>query len=175
MSPDVNIESSPDISKDADEIHTAEMTFTYKTHIFGGTEQAELTAINPYIAPITKISAEVHAVPYLESDYGDVKRNDTGKLGGGDQDLSEVNAMTIGNYMDKLDDGLISYPEYEMIDWILDYQRNPETGELEPATDPNLPFGYVPEKGDGLTYVNPRHRLYDQEVEITPDHMKEVI
>ena len=173
MSPDVNIESSPDISKDTDEIHTAEMTFTYKTHIFGGTEQAELTTINPYIAPITKISAEVHAVPYLEPDQDNVPKNNTGKLG----EPSEIDQhqMSIGNYLNKLDDGLIPYPEYEMIDWILDYQRNPETGELEPVTDPNKPFGYVPEAGDGLTYVNPRHRLYDQEVEITPDHMKQLI
>ena len=175
MGNDISIESSPDISKDTDEIHTAELSFTYKTHIFGGTEQADLTAINPYTAPVTKISAEIHAVPYLEKDYGDVVSNPTGKLGDGDQDLSEVNAMTIGNYLDKVDDGLIPYPEYEMIDWILDYERDPDTGELKPVTDPNLPFGYTPEKGDGLTYVNRRHRLYDQEVEITPDHMKQLI
>lgn len=60
-----------------------------------------------------------------------------------------------------------------MIDWILDYERDPETGEL--YTDPNKPFGYIPEAGDGLTYINPRHRLYDQEVEITPDHMTQAI
>jgi len=173
MSPDVNIESSPDISKDTDEIHTAEMTFTYKTHIFGGTEQAELTAINPFIAPITKVSAEIHAVPYLERDQSDVGYNNTGKLGGGDDDLGKE--MSIENYIDNLDKGQIAYPEYEMIDWILDYERDPETGELKPVTDPNLPFGYEPEKGDGLTYVAPRHRLYDQEVEITPDHMKQTI
>ena len=83
--------------------------------------------------------------------------------------------MSIENYLNKLDDGLISYPEYEMIDWILDYQRNPETGELEAPDWINQPFGYVPEAGDGLTYVNRRHRLYDQEVEITPDHMKQTI
>jgi hypothetical protein len=29
--------------------------------------------------------------------------------------------MSIENYLNKLDDGLIPYPEYEMIDWILDY------------------------------------------------------
>lgn len=89
--------------------------------------------------------------------------------------MGAVKEMTIENYLGKLDDGQISYPEYEMIDWILDYQRNPDTGELEPATDPNKPFGYVVEDKDGLTYVNPRHRLYDQEVEITPDHMKQTI
>jgi len=174
MSPDISIESSPDISKDQDEIHTAEMTFTYKTHIFGGTEQAELTSINPYIAPITKISAEVHSVPYLEPDEGNISSNTTGKLGGSPSEIDQ-HQMSIENYLNKLDDGQIPYPEYEMIDWILDYQRNPETGELEPVTDPNKPFGYVPEAGDGLTYVNPRHRLYDQEVEITPDHMKDLI
>ena len=84
MGNDISIESTPDVSKDSDEIHTAELSFTYKTYIFGGTEQRELTAINPYVAPITKISAEVHAVPYLESDYGDVVSNPTGKLGDGD-------------------------------------------------------------------------------------------
>ena len=173
MSPDISIESSPEISKDSDEIHTATMTFTYKTHIFGGTEQANLSAINPYVAPITKISAEVHAVPYLEPDEGNVSSNTTGKLGG--DSTIDHQQMSIENYLGKLDDGLIPYPEYEMIDWILDYQRNPETGELEPVTDPNEPFAYVPEAGDGLTYVNRRHRLYDQEVEITPDHMKELI
>ena len=26
-----------------------------------------------------------------------------------------------------------------------------------------------------MTYVNKRHRLYDQEVEITPDHMRQTI
>lgn len=143
MSPDISIESSPDISKDTDEIHTAEMTFTYKTHIFGGTEQAELTTINPYIAPITKISAEVHAVPYLEPDNGDIPYNATGHLEGSPSNVIP-NEMSIENYLGKLDDGLIPYPEYEMIDWILDYQRNPDTGELEPVTDPNLPFGYEP-------------------------------
>lgn len=174
MGNDVSIEATPDISKDADEIHTAQMTFTYKTYIFGGTEQAELTAINPYIAPITKISAEVHAVPYLEPDEGNISTNTTGKLGGSPAEIDQ-HQMSIENYLNKLDDGLIPYPEYEMIDWILDYQRNPDTGELEPVTDPNKPFGYEPEAGDGLTYVNPRHRLYDQEVEITPDHMKQLI
>ena len=83
--------------------------------------------------------------------------------------------MTVGNYLNKVDEGLIPYPEYEMIDWILDYERDPETGELKPMVDPNKPFGYVVENGDGLTYVNPTHRLYDQEVEITPDHMKQTI
>ena len=164
MSPDINIESSPDISKDTDEIHTATLSFTYKTHIFGGTEQGELTAINPYVAPITKIDAEIHAVPFLDPDSGDVKKNDTGKLGGGDQDLGGVNSMTVENYMNKLDEGKIEYPEYEIIDWILDYERN-ENGELVPVTDPNKPFAYVPEAGDGLTQVTLKHRLYDQEVE----------
>ena len=37
MGTDISISSEPEISKDADEIHTAELTFTYKTHIFGGT------------------------------------------------------------------------------------------------------------------------------------------
>lgn len=103
MSPDVSIESSPDISKDTDEIHTAELTFTYKTHIFGGTEQAELTAINPFIAPITKVSAEIHAVPYLEPDQDNVPKNNTGKLG----QPSEIDQhqMSIENYLGKLDDG----------------------------------------------------------------------
>lgn len=83
--------------------------------------------------------------------------------------------MSIENYLGKLDNGQISYPEYEMIDWILDYERDPETGELKPVTDPNKPFGYVVEDGDGLTWVTPKHRLYDQEVEMTPDHMVKTI
>lgn len=150
------------------------MTFTYKTHIFGGTEQAELTSVNPYTAPITKISAEVHAVPYLDPDDGNITYNNTGKLGGVPSEI-EQHQMSIDNYVNKLDNELIPYPEYEMIDWILDYERDPETGELKPVIDPNEPFGYVPERGDGLTFVNTRHRLYDQEVEITPDHMKQLI
>ena len=174
MGNDINIESQTDISKDADEVHTATINFTYKTHIFGGIDQAELGPINPYTAPITKISAEIHAVPYLEPDDGDVSFNTSGTLEPA-QDLGKVHEMSIGNYMDKLDDGQIPYPEYEMIDWIIDYQRNPETGELEAPDYINTPFGYTIEKGDGLTYVNPRHRLYDQEVEITPDHMVKTI
>ena len=173
MGTDISISSEPEISKDADEIHTAELTFTYKTHIFGGTEQAELTATNPYIAPVTKISAEIHAVPYLDPDDGNITVNTTGKLGGSPSEI-EQHQMSIENYLGKLDNGEIPFPEYEMIDWILDYKRN-ENGELEPVTDPNKPFGYIPEVGDGLTYVPPRHRLYDQEVEITPDHMKQGI
>ena len=173
MGTDISISSEPEIGKDADEIHTAELSFTYKTHIFGGTQQAELTTINPYIAPITKIGVELHAVPYLEPDDGNIPYNQSGHLGA----PSDINhkEMTIENYIGKLDDGQIPYPEYEQIDWILDYQRNPETGELEPVTNPNEPFGYVPEVGDGLTFVAPRHRLYDQEVEITPDHMVKAI
>ena len=159
MSPDISIETSPDISKDTDEIRTAELTFTYKTHIFGWTEQGELTATNPYIAPITKISAEIHAVPYLEPDDGNIPYNSSGKLDGSTSEINH-NEMSIENYLGKLDNGEIPFPEYEMIDWILDYKRN-ENGELEPVTDPNKPFGYIPEVGDGLTYVPPRHRLYD--------------
>jgi len=87
----------------------------------------------------------------------------------------EQHQMSIENYLGKLDNGQISYPEYEMIDWILDYEKDPETGMLTPVTDPNTPFGYVPEAGDGLTYVTPKHRLYDQEVEMTPDHMVQTI
>lgn len=174
MGNDISIESSPDLSKDTDEIHTAELSFTYKTHIFGGTEQGELSAVNPYIAPITKISAEIHAVPYLEPDEGNIPYNQSGHMDGHVSDINHKE-MTIENYLGKLDNEEIPYPEYEMIDWILDYVRDPETGELVPATPPNLPFGYVPEANDGLTYVAPRHRLYDQEVEITPDHMKQVI
>ena len=173
MSPDINIESSPEISKDTDEIHTATLTFTYKTHIFGGTEQGEIGVTNPFIAPITKISAEIHAVPYLEPDQDNVPKNNTGRI---DQPSEiEQHQMSIENYMNKLDNGQIPYPEYEMLDWIIDYQKNPDTGELEAPEWINDPFGYKPEAGDGLTYVNPRHRLYDQEVEITPDHMVQTI
>lgn len=170
MGNDVNIETQPDISKDTDEIHTATLTFTYKTYIFGGTEQAEMSTVNPYIAPITKISAEVHAVPYLEPDEGDVAHNTSGSIEP-TQNLSEIQAMTIGNYMDKVDNGQIAYPEYEMIDWIIDYQRD-EDGQLVAPEWINEPFGYTPQAGDGLTYVNPRHRLYDQEVETNYTNVK---
>ena len=104
MSPDINIESSPDISKDTDEIHTAELTFTYKTHIFGGTKQEPLTATNPYTAPITKISAEIHAVPYLEPDQDNVPYNQTGHLETGGNNINHQE-MTIENYIGKLDNG----------------------------------------------------------------------
>ena len=174
MGTDISISSEPEIGKDADEIHTAELSFTYKTHIFGGTQQAELGAINPYVAPITKIGVELHAVPYLEPDDGNIPYNQSGHMDGHVSDINHKE-MTIENYIDKLDDGQIPYPEYEQIDWILDYERDPETGQLVPVTNPNEPFGYVPEAGDGLTFVAPRHRLYDQEVEITPDHMVQTI
>lgn len=119
MGTDISMESKTDISKDDDEVHTANINFTYKTFIFGGTEQAELGATNPYIAPITKISAEVHMVPYLEQDQDDVGYNPVGKLGADDPNLGKE--MSIENYVNKLDKGQIPYPEYEMIDWILDY------------------------------------------------------
>lgn len=173
MGTDISISSEPEIGKDADEIHTAELSFTYKTHIFGGTRQDELTAINPYVAPITKIGVELHAVPYLEPDDGNIPYNQSGHLGGDSSDLNHKE-MTIENYIGQLDDGKIPYPEYEQIDWILDYERD-QDGNLVPVTPPNEPFGYVPEAGDGLTFVAPRHRLYDQEVEITPDHMVQTI
>ena len=174
MGTDISISSEPEISKDADEIHTAELSFTYKTHIFGGTRQEPLTAINPYVAPITKIGVEMHAVPYLEPDDGNIPYNQSSHLEGSQTDLNHKE-MTIENYIGKLDDGQIPYPEYEMIDWILDYDKDPETGELVPRTNPNEPFGYVPEAGDGLTFVAPKHRLYDQEVEVTPDHMTQTL
>lgn len=103
MGNDISMESQPELSKDSDEVHTANLTFTYKTFIFGGTDQAELGATNPYIAPITKISAEVHMVPYLERDQDDVGYNNTGKLGGDDPDLGKE--MSIENYVNKLDKG----------------------------------------------------------------------
>ena len=89
MGNDINIESTPDISKDTDEIHTAELSFTYKTHIFGGTEQAEMSSINPYTAPITKISAEIHAVPYLAPDEGNIQYNTTGTLVGSTSEIDQ--------------------------------------------------------------------------------------
>lgn len=89
--------------------------------------------------------------------------------------MSQVQEATIPNYFNKLENGEVPYPEYEMLDWIMDYQYNEETGELELPYDPNKPFGYEIEEGDGLTYVNHKHRLYDQEVEITPDHMVQTI
>lgn len=103
MSPDISISSETEISKDADEIHTAELTFTYKTHIFGGTRQEPLTAINPYVAPITKISTEIHAVPYLEPDQDNVPKNQSGKLG--EPSEIEQHQMSIENYLGKLDNG----------------------------------------------------------------------
>ena len=152
------------------------MTFTYKTHIFGGTEQGELDSINPFIAPITKISTEIHSVPYIERDSDNILKNDTGTASGGVGTNNPNSEDTdIPAYFKKLDDGKIPYPEYEQLDWIMDWQKNETTGEYELPYDPNEPYGYEIEKGDGLTYVNPRHRLYDQEVEITPDHMKQTI
>lgn len=170
MGTSIDIQSQPDVGKDADEIHTATLTFTYKTHIFGGTRQEELGIVNPYAAPVTKIGVEVHLVPFLNPDSGDVDYNDTGYSNGG-QDLGQVHSMSSENYLRKLGDGKVKYPEYEQIDWIMDYQPN-ENGELEPAYDPNQPFGYTPEERDGLTYVVPRHRLYDQEVETNRDNLR---
>ena len=170
MGTNINIESNPEISTDQDEIHTATLEFTYKTHIFGGTDQKEMGVVNPYIAPVTKISTEVHLVPYLEQDSDGVERNETGFIGSSNPQESDI-----PNYFNKLDDGQIPYPEYEQLDWIMDYQKNPETGEWELPYDPNEPYGYEIQDGDGLTYVNHKHRLYDQEVEITPDHMRKAI
>ena len=81
MGTNINIESNPEISIDQDEIHTATLEFTYKTHIFGGTDQKEMGVVNPYIAPVTKISTEVHLVPYLEQDSDGVAKNETGFIG----------------------------------------------------------------------------------------------
>ena len=142
------------------------MTFTFKTHFFGGINQEELGATNPFIAPITKISSEVHMVPYLEPDNGDIERNNTG-IAGDVQDLGNIKEATIPNYFNKLENGEIPYPEYEQLDWIMDYQWNPETGGYELPYDPNQPYEYTPEDGDGLTFVSRRHRLYDELVEIT--------
>lgn len=54
------------------------MSFTYKTYIFGGTKCEDMGVINPYTAPITKIGAEVHMVPYLEPDVEDIGKNSSG-------------------------------------------------------------------------------------------------
>lgn len=54
----------------------------------------------------------------------------------------------------------------------MDYQWNEETGEWETPYDPNQPYEYTPEDGDGLTYVNHRHRLYDQLVETNVTNLK---
>lgn len=174
MGNDISMSSNNEITKDQDEIHTAEMTFVYKTFIFGGTRCEDMNVINPYVAPITKIGVEIHNVPYLEPDVGDVNRISTG-ITENDSDLSKVKEATIPNYFNKLDKGEVKFPEYEQIDWIMDYQYNPETGQYELPYDPNMPYGYEVQQGDGLTYVNHKHRLYDQEVEITPDHMKQGI
>ena len=173
----IDIEANPEISKDQDEIHTATLTFTFKTYIFGGTEQKELGPINPYIAPITKIDAEIHTVPYLEPDYNDVGKG-TGIIGTS-QDLSKVKEASIDNYFKKLDAGEIPFPEYEMLDWILDYQYDQngnliynDDGSAKPLIDMTQPYGYEPERGDGLTQVTTKNRLYDQEVETNHDNVK---
>lgn len=178
MGNSIDIETNPEISKDQDEIHTATLTFTFKTYIFGGTEQKELGPINPYIAPITKIDAEIHAVPYLAAEYDDSGKNESGYIGI-QTDLSKVKESSIDTYFEKLDDGEIPFPEYEMLDWILDYQYDEngnliynDDGSAKTLIDMTQPYGYEPEPGDGLTQVTTKHRLYDQEVDTNDDNVK---
>ena len=81
MGTNINIESNPEISTYQDGSHAATLEFAYKTHMLGGTDQKEMGVVNPYIAPVTKISTEVHLVPYLEQDSDGVERNETGFIG----------------------------------------------------------------------------------------------
>ena len=50
-----------ELGNDQDDITTATLTFTFKTYMFGGNDQVEMTPAGGYVAPITKISAELHA------------------------------------------------------------------------------------------------------------------
>ena len=43
--------------------------------------------------------------------------------------MSKVKESSIDTYFKKLDDGEIPFPEYEILDWILDYQYD-ENGNL---------------------------------------------
>lgn len=154
------------------------MTFTVKTYIFGGTEQRELGPINPYIAPITKIDAEIHAVPYLEKEFDDSGKNESGYIGI-QADLSKVKESSIDNYFKKLDEGDVPFPDYEILDWVLDYEKDEngnlvynEDGSAKTLIDMTKPFGYEPEPGDGLTQVTTKHKLYDQEVDTNDDNVE---
>ena len=143
-----------ELSTDQDDIVTATLTFTFKTYIFGGNDQVELTTTGGYVAPITKISPEIHAV---DSDDIQLAGNDDplglknqGRKWRNEWDITSFDQPTVDwdAYFQSVNDGTNKYPEVDTMRWVIGIDDN---GGV--IVDPNIAYGYKIGPGDGHAYV----------------------
>ena len=149
------------------------MTFTFKTYIFGGNDQIEMTTTGGQIAPITKISPEFHAIDAETAQ----KTQGTDAEGGGSNkpwrnewDVSDFDGdngtpVDWDNYFTSVNDGSIPYPAVDTMRWVIGID-----GDGGVIVDPNVAYGYKIGKGDGLAEVPLPERPYAMMNDTTHDN-----
>ena len=163
-----------EISTDQDDIVTATLTFTFKTYIFGGNDQIEMTTTGGFIAPITKISPEMHAIDaetaQITQETDPVGMHDQGRRWRNEWDITDFNngngtPVNWDAYFQGVNDGTIPYPEVDTMRWVIGID---EDGGV--IVDPNIAYGYKIDKGDGLAEVPLPERPYAMMNDTTHDN-----
>ena len=174
MGGNIQQDAVTELSNDQDDIVTATLTFTFKTYIFGGNDQIEMTTTGGQIAPITKISPEMHAIdadtaritqgttPIGMPDQGERWRNEWDVT---DFDGDNGTPVDWDAYFNGLDDGTIQYPAVDTMRWVIGID---EDGGV--IVDPNIAYGYKIGPGDGLAEVPLPERPYAMMNDTTHDN-----
>ena len=173
MGGNIQQDAVTEISTDQDDIVTATLTFTFKTYIFGGNDQVELATTGGFIAPITKISPEMHAID-AETAQISQGTSPTGKEEGkpwrnewdvSDFDKDNGTPVDWDIYFQDVKDGSIPYPAVDTMRWVIGIDQ--DGGVI---VDPNIAYGYKIGKGDGLAEVPLPERPYAMMNDTTHDN-----
>lgn len=174
MGSNIQQDAVTEINVDQDDIVTATLTFTFKTHIFGGNDQIEMTTTGGYIAPITKISPELHAIDaetaQITQETDPVGMHDEGRKWRNEWDITDFNndngtRVDWDAYFQSVDDGTIPYPAVDTMRWVIGID---DDGGV--VVDPNVAYGYKISKGDGLAEVPLPERPYAMMNDTTHDN-----
>lgn len=174
MGGNIQQDAVTELSVDQDDIVTATLTFTFKTYIFGGNDQIEMTTTGGFIAPITKISPEMHAIDaetaQLTQETDPVGMHDQGRRWRNEWDITDFNngngtPVNWDAYFQGVKDGTIPYPEVDTMRWVIGID---EDGGV--IVDPNIAYGYKIDKGDGLAEVPLPERPYAMMNDTTHDN-----
>ena len=162
-----------ELGNDQDDITTATLTFTFKTYMFGGNDQVEMTPAGGYVAPITKISAELHAPEHKDglAPEDAVTSLDNAERWRNEWDVTDYESpesklqVDWDQYFQNLEDGTNKYPAVDTMRWII---GTGEDGGV--VLDPNVAYGYKITQGDGLAEVPLPERPYAMMNDVTHDN-----
>ena len=174
MGGNIQQDAVTELSNDQDDIVTATLTFTFKTYIFGGNDQVEMTTTGGFIAPITKISPEMHAIgaetAQITQGTDPIGLPNQGERWRNEWDVTDFNngngtPVNWDGYFNGLKDGTIQYPDVDTMRWVIGID---EDGGV--IVDPNIAYGYTIGPGDGLAEVPLPERPYAMMNDTTHDN-----